>query len=190
MTWYSVQSIKRENLTASEKHWDAVSRQAVGERSFICKGGAQRLVLSLSPCLVFVFWSLIVCGPSTSLRSAVQMASTSQLFRSRKGNRENGIGGHLRDRQLVPCAFSTVAIPLPNLTHTPMFLSLIVSPSEIIRIICGVDVVRSYVSAAPCAKLDGYVTARGCAALSMPACRPAIMIFLVSEKEVFKIIHT
>jgi hypothetical protein len=52
MTQYS---IKRENLTAScltrnLGMQSPKSRQAFGERSFICEGGARHLVTSLSPC--------------------------------------------------------------------------------------------------------------------------------------------
>jgi hypothetical protein len=83
-----VQSVKRENLTAS-----CLTRN-VG--CGLLSGGLASAVLyvrdqhgvwchrsahvAIAISLVFFCWSLIVCGSSTSLRSAVRMASSDSCF--------------------------------------------------------------------------------------------------------------
>ena len=109
--------------------------------------------------LVFFFWSLIVCGSSTSLRSAVRMTSNASCFallnRPRGwswGARAAGyscLGGNVRVRRLVPCAFFTVTIS--PLDPTPLHSYRVPSRSSCrprIRTICAIDVACDHERAA------------------------------------------
>ncbi len=117
-----VQCAKRENLTASCLTRNVGTRSPVRRlvSAVICarEGGVwchRSAHVAIAIYLVFFSWSLIVCGSSTSLRSAVRMV---------------GICGHLKRSSLRSVRLFTEDISLPP-DPTPFSLSTPIFHSHI-----------------------------------------------------------